>query len=212
MALSEKTREWVFLGDTGLVPTFLHYTDDTGTPVTQPSIVEDANGYYYFDYGTITTALHWALNPVGDVERASGVINIYTLSIAEKQNMQDGVVSEIDINEGKLDAIQTTVNATDTTVQTNLDTIISSRATNADILSATSALALETTSQTILSQAQLSLKLAKNRLELVDGSVNNWILYDDDDSTPLLTFSVVDKNNNGISLPSGAPAKRTRGL
>jgi hypothetical protein len=54
-------------------------------------------------------------------------------------------------------------------------------------------------------------KVQINKLELADGSSGNWILYDTDDSTPLLTFDVTDKDGNAISQPAGAPAKRTRG-
>lgn len=59
--------------------------------------------------------------------------------------------------------------------------------------------------------ALLAKKMLINRLELADGSSNNWILFDDDDTTPLLTFSVTDKDSNLVSLPGGVPAKRTRG-
>lgn len=59
---------------------------------------------------------------------------------------------------------------------------------------------------------ELSKKMLINRLELADGDTDNWILYDDDDSTPLLTFSVTNKNAGAIDLPTAAPAQRTRGI
>lgn len=55
-------------------------------------------------------------------------------------------------------------------------------------------------------------KIQKNRLELTDGSSNNWVLYDSDDVTPLLVFSVTDKNGNAIVQPTSAPSRRTRGI
>lgn len=58
---------------------------------------------------------------------------------------------------------------------------------------------------------ELAKKMLINRLELVDGSSNNWILYDDDDTTPLLTFSVTSKTGGNIDQPSVAPSRRTRG-
>jgi len=64
--------------------------------------------------------------------------------------------------------------------------------------------AIETTTQLIK-------KMLINRLELSDGGTNNWVLYDDDDSTPLLTFSVKDKLGNDITQPFAAPSRRTRG-
>jgi hypothetical protein len=54
-------------------------------------------------------------------------------------------------------------------------------------------------------------KILQNRLELADGSANNWILYDDDDTTPLLTWSVSDKDGAAITQITGAPSRRTRG-
>jgi hypothetical protein len=54
-------------------------------------------------------------------------------------------------------------------------------------------------------------KIQRNRLELTDGSSNNWVLYDNDNVTPLLTFSITDKDGNAILQPIGAPARRSRG-
>lgn len=58
---------------------------------------------------------------------------------------------------------------------------------------------------------EITRKMLTNRLELVDGSADNWLLRDDDDS-PLLKFSVTDKAGSGISTPSAAPARRTKGV
>jgi len=55
-------------------------------------------------------------------------------------------------------------------------------------------------------------KILRNKLTLSDGSGSNWILYDDDNTTPLLTFNVSDKNGAPISLPNSAPARRSRGV
>jgi hypothetical protein len=55
-------------------------------------------------------------------------------------------------------------------------------------------------------------KMLINKLELADGSASNWILYDDDDTTPLLTFSVSDKDGLTITQATGVPSKRTRGI
>jgi len=55
-------------------------------------------------------------------------------------------------------------------------------------------------------------KILANRLELADGSSNNWVLYDDDSVTPLLTFNVSDKSGNPIVQASNAPSKRSKGV
>lgn len=54
-------------------------------------------------------------------------------------------------------------------------------------------------------------KLLNNRLELEDGDTDNWILYDDDDVTPLLRYDVRDKTGAAVFVPDGAPARRNRG-
>jgi hypothetical protein len=54
-------------------------------------------------------------------------------------------------------------------------------------------------------------KIQINRLELDDGDTGNWVLYDDDDVTPLLTFDVKDKNGDLILQQSNVPSKRSKG-
>ena len=61
-------------------------------------------------------------------------------------------------------------------------------------------------------KAALIRKILANRLELSDGSANNWVLYDDDSATPLLTFNVSDKNGNPIVQASNVPSKRSKGV
>ena len=50
-----------------------------------------------------------------------------------------------------------------------------------------------------------------NRLELVEGDTDNYVLYDDDDVTPIATSSVTDKDGNAISLQVGVPTLRSKG-
>ena len=54
-------------------------------------------------------------------------------------------------------------------------------------------------------------KIQTNRLELLDGDTGNWQLYDDDDTTILLTFNVTDKNGDLIVQPANIPSKRSKG-
>ena len=55
-------------------------------------------------------------------------------------------------------------------------------------------------------------KIFRNRLELADGTTDNWVLYDDDNVTPLLTWSVSDKDGNTILQQVAVPSRRTRGV
>lgn len=54
-------------------------------------------------------------------------------------------------------------------------------------------------------------KLSNNRLELKEGATDNWELYDDDDSTVLLSYDVTDKTGTAITISADVPARRTRG-
>jgi hypothetical protein len=51
-------------------------------------------------------------------------------------------------------------------------------------------------------------KMLKNKLELAEGSSDNWILYDDDKVTPILKWNVRDKDGQGIRISAYAPARR----
>lgn len=53
-------------------------------------------------------------------------------------------------------------------------------------------------------------KLQTNKLELLDGDTDNWILYDDDGVTPLLVFSVSDKLGDYILQPAHIPSRRSK--
>jgi hypothetical protein len=60
-------------------------------------------------------------------------------------------------------------------------------------------------------EEDLILRILKNKLELSNGSSDNWVLYDDDDTTPLLSFSVTDVTGSHVTSPKGVPAKRSKG-
>jgi hypothetical protein len=62
-----------------------------------------------------------------------------------------------------------------------------------------------------LSRTWLIEKILRNRLELAEGSTSNWVLYDDDSVTPLLTWNVRDKAGSGILMEAHIPARRNRG-
>lgn len=61
-------------------------------------------------------------------------------------------------------------------------------------------------------KTELLRKIQTNRLDLLDGDFNNWILYDDDDVTPLLTFDVTDKDNTLILQQPHVPSKRSKAV
>ena len=52
-------------------------------------------------------------------------------------------------------------------------------------------------------------KIQTNRLELFDGDTDNWTLYDDDGVTPILVFSVQDKDGNLIVQQPNSPSRRS---
>jgi len=58
----------------------------------------------------------------------------------------------------------------------------------------------------------LILKILKNKLVLMDGTTDNWVLYDDDNVTPLITWSVQDVCDSNVVQPKGAPSRRSKGL
>jgi len=67
---------------------------------------------------------------------------------------------------------------------------------------------IESTVGTVDIRTNLLRKIQTNRLELFDGDSDNWILYDDDTITPLLTFSVSDKTGDIIVQQPHMPSKR----
>lgn len=62
-----------------------------------------------------------------------------------------------------------------------------------------------------LARTALLEKIMRNRLELAEGDTDNWVLYDDDSVTPLLTWSVRDKAGAAVRLNAFVAARRTRG-
>jgi len=68
---------------------------------------------------------------------------------------------------------------------------------------------IESTVSVVDIRTNLLRKIQTNRLELFDGDTDNWILYDDDETTPLLTFSVSDKNGDLIVQCPNTPSKRS---
>lgn len=55
-------------------------------------------------------------------------------------------------------------------------------------------------------------RLLVNRLELVNGSINNFVLYNDDSATPLLTYSVTDRDSDIIVQVPHVVSKRAKGV
>jgi hypothetical protein len=55
-------------------------------------------------------------------------------------------------------------------------------------------------------------KILKNRLRLTSGGTTaNWILYDDDNITPLLTWDVSDITGLALNIQAGIPSQRSAG-
>ena len=60
-------------------------------------------------------------------------------------------------------------------------------------------------------RALLIRQILTNRLELEDGAVENWKLYDDEDSDVLLSWDVTDKVDDAIFQQSLFDASRSKG-
>lgn len=57
-------------------------------------------------------------------------------------------------------------------------------------------------------EAIFSRKMLKNRQVLSEGSLSNFVLYDDDDVTVIQTWNVKDKSSLGIAIANSVPAIR----
>lgn len=77
----------------------------------------------------------------------------------------------------------------------------------------TSLNAIQSTVDNVDVRTLLIRKIQTNKLELMDGSVSNWVLYDDppNEDVPLLTFNVTDKDDNLIVQQTHIPSKRSKG-
>lgn len=82
-----------------------------------------------------------------------------------------------------------------------------------DVLNKNNVNVFSANSAGLISSPEITLirKILQNRKVLSDGTTNNLIIYDDDDVTPLLTFSVTDETSAAISLGAGDPAEQSRG-
>ncbi len=93
-----------------------------------------------------------------------------------------------------------------------MDTSVSSRASSVELAGVSSQVAVVSALLGGLAGVtDLVRKILTNRLELSAAYPNNHVLYDDDNSTPLLQWSVTDVNNAGIVLNPGVPARRSQG-
>jgi hypothetical protein len=53
-------------------------------------------------------------------------------------------------------------------------------------------------------------KIFENKLELENGKQDNWVLYDDDGVTPLLTYDASDVNGDDVYQITGMTSKRSK--
>jgi hypothetical protein len=63
----------------------------------------------------------------------------------------------------------------------------------------------------VTDKIELIERILRNKQILQDGSTNNWVIYDDDGATALLTFSISDKNGGTITTSTTLPARKSRG-
>ena len=61
-----------------------------------------------------------------------------------------------------------------------------------------------------LDEIDLLRKDITNRKDLAPGKTDNWVLYDDDSTTPILTWDVSDQYSREIQIAERVPARRTK--
>lgn len=61
---------------------------------------------------------------------------------------------------------------------------------------------------TLVSRVALLNKVARNRLVQTAGDPGTLVLYDDDATTPLLTWSLTSGTGGAVTAPTGAPLRR----
>lgn len=66
----------------------------------------------------------------------------------------------------------------------------------------------ETSALTLLERTELLYKLARNRLEQYAGDPGSLVLFDDDATTPLVTWELRSATGGGVTAISGSPARR----
>lgn len=70
---------------------------------------------------------------------------------------------------------------------------------------------IDLTSDEIDFRVNLIKKIWKNKLILSDGDTKNLVIYEDDDVTPVIKYSVTDVSDDLIIQPSHISSRRTRG-
>lgn len=60
-------------------------------------------------------------------------------------------------------------------------------------------------------RVELVKKIWQNKLELSDGDTGNLVIYEDDDTTPRISWDVTDVVDNPIAQDAYNPSKRSRG-
>ena len=88
MALNEEAREHFWLRDSGLTVGFLSYSDETGTPISTPTITDHGNGWYSFPYTPVTATRLYAVSGSNGAT-AHNKIQKFQLAEVEKQEIVD---------------------------------------------------------------------------------------------------------------------------
>ncbi len=70
---------------------------------------------------------------------------------------------------------------------------------------------IELVSDNVDFRASLVKKIWQNKLELSDGDADNLVIYDDDNTTPLISWSVTDVLDAVVEQDTYNPSKRSRG-
>ncbi len=156
---------------------------DGSTVVSSGSMLDKGAGFYAYDFSSYDTAKDYTV--LCDSVTLSGTER-YTHGASGEYN------DAFNAQNVTLSGIDTTVDSTAVTVTSTNSTVnnIDSTVTDIDV------------------RTELIRKLGTNKLVLQDGTTDNWILYDDDSTTPVLTFSVTDKSGGIIVQPVSTPSIR----
>jgi len=172
----------------GLFPTIrIRDISDGSLVVIDDPMIEKGDGFYAYDFAGYDDTKDYAVRC--DSVTLSGTDRYSYASSGEYNYELNLIESAIDGVDTRTQGIESTVGDINTRTQ-DIESIIN----DVDV------------------RTTLLRKIQTNRLELADGNISNWILYDDDNISPLLTFTVTDKNGALIIQQPNIPSKRSKGV
>ncbi len=209
----------VFFTSTGIPSTSLSPTirirriDTDVLVITDAAMSNVGDGFYKYDFTTYDDTLEYVI-------RADGTV---TLDDVDRYKFNGSTEANIEITLRDTEEIQSklpTDNIMGSAVLTSKDDEIDAIKLVTDAISIPTVLdivngvfdelvATHTTSDSFGSNMELIRKILLNRLTLTNDGAD-LTLYDDDNSTPILTASLTDINNDPAVVEGTAPASRSK--